>query len=1105
MMKRNYDVQHVAAASLAGSKPHGKSSSTLFDKLTKRYSGVIGTRFLRKTPGRKGGVAEPLSDSYDMCGNRSDDFRPEIGAPVLISKTMKFDFDTDSSVEQLPLPSVPTMEHRVRSVATPSTSEDSENDVFVDANSSLPNFGEIKFTFLPESNNNCRSFQDENVRQGSGMLEKSRSKSAHNLHLHHPRSEMRLSLAKAPSLNMSASPNSGAITLSVPNSPAVESIYDFPRSTRSDGIRKPHGESSYDLTRSHHVLNEINLSLVSDDSHLYQNLPSPGDARYDVPPAGCRRNSSSSNNSTQEEEFDLKSASFQSLTDAGPGANQLAVSMDELDELTRQINQSTVGLGSPLPDSDEYCEHRKQLHPSERRLTLMKNRSVSGKHLIDFDRRKAKITKKWSGFKSWIGEEQGRIREVVQKHAAMQRVGLEPSGAGAAGKVKRTSSDLTASDQDSQQEVDGTTMVTTPESSVVQRDRTLSSEDREGVRTMHRKSANAEILEGQNGFEEVRRFVKQGGDFGKDLVAILHERTEIEQLYAKSLSKIANKLNKACRDLPGTIADSWRSVSTELEGRSEVHRQFSNSLAEEVVKPLKAVIENQHKARKTIETNVDKSARILAEWRTAEMKAKKNSHAAARENEKLQDAMLDVKLQRTPSIGLLHKTTEKEVKVSEKDSNKLDGKRKKAEEAVKKADVEYYTLCIRAERARVDWEMSVLRGSSMLQTLESQRLAQFKTHVTDYLKLSAEMSPLLTKTIDRLSPQVAMCSVAKDLDVLKNIRRATEGPSEQLLPDFYCEHTTLAMNRERRKQSLVKLLQLIRQDLDRERRSRNGLKGFSQTLDKNGESNQNIADKLYHIRSMLTYLEGARYKLQSALLELDHKPRSSHPLAQHIQITRDRTGLQTSVLKVPLWLKHEQDDQDGNLESATANGQTIVHSSDESSDQGCLDIKNDTLIKHIVHKYARNGCNGDEGHYTVNKAGKSAHQDDHHGPAWDRGVADGVSNQPDSDFDEFSSQDEDEDRCSVAPKQLLENGHHPVLANGIGPSAVDHPDGIPNQPTILGRCRALFNYTPKLYDELELQPGDILEVHIKQEDGWWLGALRGQIGIFPATYVEEIP
>ncbi|XP_058054517.1 uncharacterized protein LOC131206122 [Anopheles bellator] len=1182
MLRRNYDVQHVAAVTLDKSpagRSHHKSpsaSSNLFDKLTKRYSGVlVGTqRLLRKNPGRKAGVAEPLSGSYDMCGHRSDDFRPEIGAPILISKTMKFDFDTDdSSMEQLPLPSIPDAPPaRGRSIATPSTSEDS--DVYVDANSSLPNFGDIKFTFLrPERNNNLCGFRNENVHEGTGQhdaggnrpLEKSRSKSAHNLHRSNDGTG-RLSLVKAPSLNLSAPAAQGTVfddqngrtgrnrccaVSSVPNSPAVESIYDFPRSTRSEGIRKPSGESRYDLTRSHHVLNEINLSLSVSDGEmgregLYQNLPSP-DGRYDMLPAGIgtcpagdrmsrsfhaasRRSSGGSANSTQEEEFDLKSASFQSLADAAGTGGQLVVSMEELNELTRQINEAAEAelppsppTASGLPDSDEYCEHRQQLHPSERRLTLMKNRSAPGKHFIDFDRRKAKITKKWSGFKNWIGEEQDRIREVVQKHAALQRVGGESGAggmavAGGTSVVKRQNSDLTVttlSDQDSrggEHELTGTTV--SESSSVGRRDRTRSSEDRgDGSKTIRRKSANAEILEGQNGFEEVRRFVKQGGDFGKDLVAILHERTELEQLYAKSLSKIANKLNKACRDLPGTIADSWRSVSTELEGRSEVHRQFSASLAEEVVKPLKAVIDNQHKARKTIETNVDKSARILAEWRTAEVKAKKTSHGAARENEKLQDAMLDVKLQRTPSIGLLHKANEKDAKVSEKDSSKLEGKRKKAEEAVKKADVEYYTLCIRAERARVDWEMSVLRGSSMLQTLESQRLAQFKTYVTDYLKLSAEMSPLLTKTIDRLGPQVALCSVAKDLDVLKNIRRATEGPSEQLLPDFYCEHTTLAMNRERRKQSLVKLLQLIRQDLDRERRSRNGLKGFSQTLDKNGESNQNIADKLYHIRSMLTYLEGARYKLQSALLELDHKPRSSHPLAQHIQITRDRTGLQTSVLKVPLWLKHEQDDDAG---SAHSNGSASVDEPDPPAH--CLDIKNDALIKHIVHNYARsNGCNEErQEHYTISKsAGKSALHEEN-SPVWDRGVADGVSNQPDSDFDEFSSQDEDEDRCSVAPKQMLEQcgGHTTtVIVNG-GLNGNDHSGadtavtvgGSPaSAPVVLGRYRALFNYTPKLYDELELQPGDILEVHIKQEDGWWLGALRGQIGIFPATYVEEIP
>lgn len=32
------------------------------------------------------------------------------------------------------------------------------------------------------------------------------------------------------------------------------------------------------------------------------------------------------------------------------------------------------------------------------------------------------------------------------------------------------------------------------------------------------------LEQGQNGFEELRRYVKQGSDFGKDLVAVLQER-----------------------------------------------------------------------------------------------------------------------------------------------------------------------------------------------------------------------------------------------------------------------------------------------------------------------------------------------------------------------------------------------------------------------------------------------------------------------------------------------------------------------------------------------------------------------------------------------------
>lgn len=126
---------------------------------------------------------------------------------------------------------------------------------------------------------------------------------------------------------------------------------------------------------------------------------------------------------------------------------------------------------------------------------------------------------------------------------------------------------------------------------------------------------------------------------------------------------MATKLNKVSREIPGSLAEGWRGVAAEMESRSEVHRMFSLSMADEVVKPLKVLLENQHKTRKSVgfglhekilkistnfimiqvEIAVEKSSRLLSEWRSTEAKAKKASHAAARENEKLQDAMLDVR------------------------------------------------------------------------------------------------------------------------------------------------------------------------------------------------------------------------------------------------------------------------------------------------------------------------------------------------------------------------------------------------------------------------------------------------------------------------------
>ncbi|XP_057707492.1 nostrin [Corythoichthys intestinalis] len=71
-------------------------------------------------------------------------------------------------------------------------------------------------------------------------------------------------------------------------------------------------------------------------------------------------------------------------------------------------------------------------------------------------------------------------------------------------------------------------------------------------------------------------------------------------------------------------------------------------------------------------------------------------------------------------------------------------------------------------------------------------------------------------------------------------------------------------------------------------------------------------------------------------------------------------------------------------------------------------------------------------------------------------------------------------------------------------AAKEHVQRTPDVCTV-GQCKALYNFTPQHSDELTLKEGDLLDIYTKEENGWWFGALNGQTGHFPSTYVKEFP
>ncbi|KAL0852319.1 hypothetical protein ABMA28_000525 [Loxostege sticticalis] len=611
----------------------------------------------------------------------------------------------------------------------------------------------------------------------------------------------------------------------------------------------------------------------------------------------------------------------------------------------------------------------------------------------------------------------------------------------------------------------------------------------------------------QNGFDELRRYVKQGSDFSKELAAILQERVEAENYYSKCLAKLGTKLSKACKESVGSCAEAWKHVALEMEKRAEIHRNYSNALSEELVKPMKHVIDNQLKLRKKIEGNVDKTTRTLTEWRTAEAKSKKQSHTAARENEKLQDATLETsRISRSSSVGhiphsiLSTARAERHANVtSEKDAAKLQVKKRKTEDAVKKTEVEYYNVCVHAERSRLEWESSVVKGAGMLESLEEERLAQLKSSADCYLRLTAAVPPQLAESTNMLVGPINKANANVDMRVVRGVRSVPAGASEQLLPDFYCEHTTLAMNRERRKQALMKILQLVKQDIDRERKSKQGLEKLSMAMKQtptfgSDDSQQNVADKLYHVRSMLTYLEAIRFKITTSLNELDSRPPIQHPLATHIQIVRDKQGLQQSILKVPPWLQADyQNEVNKNLQPNYTALTKSVNGGEERERRDSIMSRASSKLR-IEHLSFRRNTENKSAPVTpvcvdLPTPPKPPTPDAPLPPEspldWsERGAGDGLSNQHDSDFDEFSSQSDSSTDLTDIIKN--ENGDTPAPTQSIG------------------KCRALYTYEARLNDELTLTPGDIINIHEKQDDGWWTGDLNGCFGIFPSSYVEEI-
>ena len=87
---------------------------------------------------------------------------------------------------------------------------------------------------------------------------------------------------------------------------------------------------------------------------------------------------------------------------------------------------------------------------------------------------------------------------------------------------------------------------------------------------------------------------------------------------------------------------------------------------------------------------------------------------------------------------------------------------------------------------------------------------------------------------------------------------------QQILPSFYAEDRTNSMNQERRRENLARCLRIIRSDIEREKKGKAGVENLAKALHEtpkfgSEDSQQDVLEKLQHMKSMLTYLEATRF------------------------------------------------------------------------------------------------------------------------------------------------------------------------------------------------------------------------------------------------------
>uniref|UniRef100_A0A3Q3EFC1 Osteoclast-stimulating factor 1 n=1 Tax=Labrus bergylta TaxID=56723 RepID=A0A3Q3EFC1_9LABR len=380
---------------------------------------------------------------------------------------------------------------------------------------------------------------------------------------------------------------------------------------------------------------------------------------------------------------------------------------------------------------------------------------------------------------------------------------------------------------------------------------------------------------------------------------------------------------------------------------------------------------------------------------------------------------------------------------TEKEKQKMLNRLTKSAEMQARVDEEYFSINMEGHQMRLKWENTLKNCYQIIQELEKQRIEVLCNILNRYNLNMSSFGQTLNHGQRQIEQAVQRVDMDKDIQTLLEENNITDVDSkaEFLVADYFEEDSKSLMGKNRRMEAIKLKLQRLEDTIRKTQKDREGIEKLIKTYTENPSF------------SNQKNLEDTEQQLDESTLKLDL-----------LEATRYKLSLSLC-------------DLEGKPRSFHRFKDSIMKWKDKDCEHSIVQLSRPVKLRRTLLR-SRQSLRAS----IIYK-----------GPA------------------QFVTQQSAEALPS-ATVQVTSTTHEAAAVecdstvNGDLPHTHDKEQGqtLPEMVS-LGKCKALYDFTPEHDDELVLKEGDLLDIYGKEENGWWFGKLNGETGHFPSTYVEELP